>query len=117
MPALEADLFYNRNVLGTDHLFAVISASSSGDTTVVAAVPGKRIRVIVLGFLCNDPVVVTWKSGASGAISGPESYGDNGGIQTPYIPPGIMQTAEGDALIINLSSAVDVGGKLTYILV
>lgn len=115
--ASAVDLFANRWNLGTDHQYAVIDASTSGDTTVVSAVPGRSIRVIVMGFICDDAVVLTWKSSIAGAISGPESYGAHGGMQTPYIPPGIMQTAIGEALVLHSNASVDVGGKLTYILV
>lgn len=96
--------------------FAAISASSSGDNIVVAAVVGRQIRLIKYSLVCAAPVVITWKSSVAGAISGPESYAANGGI-ADYCPEGIMQTAQGEALVINLNGNVSVGGKLTYVLV
>ena len=96
--------------------FAAISTSSSGDTTVVPAVTGRQIRVIKLSFVCAANVTVTWKSSVAGAITGPEAYAANGGI-ADYCPEGIMQTAQGEGLVINLNGNVSVGGKLTYVLV
>lgn len=98
-------------------LYAAISASTSGDNTVVAATSGFRIRVIKCSYVCASAVVVTWKSSVAGAISGPESYAANGGMSEPYCPAGIMQTAIGEGLVINLGGNVSVGGKMTYILV
>lgn len=96
--------------------FVPISVSSSGDNTIVAGIPRRKIRVIKYSFLCADAVIVTWKSSTAGAITGPESYAANGGIADAY-DSGIMQTATGEGLVMNLSGAVSVGGKLTYILV
>lgn len=98
-------------------LYAAISANTSGDTTVISAVPGKAIRVMLMAYVCHAAVVLTWKSGTSGAITGPESYADHGGLQSPYCEYGVMQTGVGESLVINLSDAVSVGGKLTYVLV
>lgn len=97
--------------------FAPISISGSGDNTIVAAVGGKQIRVVKASLVCAAPVVVTWKSSAAGAISGPMSFAANGGISEPQTSAGIIQTAVGEALVINLGTSVSVGGALTYILV
>lgn len=106
---------WSRQVVGQQY-FAAISASSSGDTTVVAAQSSKRIRVIKYSLVCASAVVVTWKSSTAGAISGPMSFATNGGIADDYCPEGIMQTVAGEGLVINLGGSVSVGGVLTYIL-
>lgn len=100
-----------------EQLYAAISISSSGDNTIVAAVAGYYIRVIRYEFLCNAAVVVTWKSSVAGALSGPMSFAQNGGISTPECPAGIVQTAKGEGLVLNLGGAISVGGCLTYMLV
>lgn len=102
--------------LSTQQLFAAISASSSGDNTVVSGVAGHQIRVVRYSLMCAGAVVVTWKSSVAGAISGPRSFAANGGKVEPYCPEGIIQTAVGDGLVLNLSGNVSVGGDLTYIL-
>lgn len=98
-------------------LFGAISVSSSGDNTVIAAVPNRQIRVVKVAMVCAAAVVCTWKSSVSGAISGPMSFATNGGISEPYTPVGIFQTAIGEGLVLNLTGAISVGGTLTYILV
>lgn len=101
----------------TEQLFLPISVSTSGDNTVIQAVAGFYIRVIRWEWLCNGAVIVTWKSSVAGAITGPMSFAQNGGISTPECPAGIVQTAKGEALVCNLSGNVSIGGNLTYMLV
>lgn len=98
-------------------LFVPISASSSGDNTVVAAVPGFRIRIVAYNLMAAAEVTCTWKSATAGAISGPKPCAARGGIEAGYQPIGRTQTAIGEALVLNLSDAVSVGGELTYVLI
>lgn len=97
--------------------FAPISTNQIGDQTIVAAVAGKQIRVLAYSVVVNAAVVLTWKSSVAGAISGPMSFAANGGIAPPYAPVGILQTVAGEALVLNLSVGVSIGGSVTYILV
>lgn len=92
---------------------AAIEASSSGDTTVVSAKTGKHIVVLSMSIVGVTAVGVKWKSGST-TISGVQEYPDTGGIVRPWNPGGWMQTAAGEALVINLDGAVQVGGELTY---
>lgn len=100
--------------------YAVINASASGSNTVVAAVTGKRIRVLSYVMIAAGDVTVTWRS-ASTAISGPMALATNGGAapgsgqMAPVGLFGQFQTEAGEALNMNLSAAVAVGGHLTYI--
>jgi hypothetical protein len=96
--------------------FALISASSSGATTVVAAVAGKRIRVLRWSLSSNGAVNVKWQSHITPTdLTGLfylTQFANAGGA---YCPVGIFQTISGEALDINLSGAVAVGGVLTYV--
>ncbi len=94
--------------------FAKIAASSSGDNTVVAAVTGKKIRVLRWGLTSNGTVSAKWRSNTTD-VTGPRylvQYASAGGS---YCPVGIFETAAGEALSINLSAAVACGGELAYI--
>lgn len=95
--------------------FAIISASTSGDNTVVSAVSGKKIRVLHYSLVCAAAVTLTWKSGTATNISGGMAFGANNGISTPYSPQGLFETASGQALVLSLSTDASVGGHLTYI--
>lgn len=96
--------------------YAAITASSSGATTIIAAVSGKRIRVVALQLLVNAAVNVKWQSHVTPTDkTGLAYFTANGGYALPYNPAGWFETVAGEALDINLSGAVAVGGSLTYI--
>jgi hypothetical protein len=100
----------NSNV---QYKYATVVASSSGNTAVVAAVSGKRIVVVAHKILANAAVNVKWQS-ASTDITGLSYLAANGGEVLPYNPAGWFRTTAGEALNINLSGAVAVGGHITY---
>jgi hypothetical protein len=95
--------------------FAKIAASSSGDNTLVAAVPNKKIRVLLYNMIANGTVNGKFQSGASGTdLTGLKYMVVNTGISAPYSPVGIFETAAGAILNLNLSAGVAVGGELVY---
>jgi hypothetical protein len=103
-----------------------INASADGDNTIVAAKPGMRIRVLGYVAIANSVVAAQFFSGASSnnnPLTGPMQCGtssDSGGLVAPLTPPIPMGrdawfvTGPGQALILNLSSAVQVSGHLSY---
>lgn len=94
--------------------FAVINRATSGDgTAVVAAVTGKKIRVLSYDLVCTAANAITWKSGST-AISGAKSFAANGG-QVKTHPQGVMETAAAQALNLNLGSSQQVSGELSYV--
>lgn len=96
--------------------FAVITASTSGATTIVAAVGGKRIRVLRMSLMSNGTVNVKWQSHVTPTdLTGLYYFVANTGWVEGYCPVGIFQTVSGEALDINLSGNVAVGGSLTYV--
>lgn len=96
--------------------FATIVASASGATTIVAAVTSKKIRVIAMQLVANAAVNVKWQSHVTPTDKTGLAYlAANGGYVLPYNPVGWFETIAGEALDINLSGAVAVGGSLTYI--
>lgn len=96
--------------------FAKISVSSSGDNTLVAAVPSKKIRVLQYNLLSNGGVNAKFQSGASGTdLTGLKYLVANSGICAPFSPVGWFETAAGTLLNLNLSGAIAVGGELTYV--
>lgn len=97
--------------------FAAISASSSGNTTVVAAVTSKKIRVLSYRFQAAADVDVKFRDATAGVdLTGAMSSGaKGGGGGAAFSPVGHFETASGNALSINLSGAVQVSGHLTYI--
>ena len=102
--------------------YAVIDDASSGDNEVVAAVPGKRIRVISAFLVAAGAVNVRFESGAAGtALTGQMNLTTNVGFSLNAAfdakgrPKGHFQTAKGESLNLELSGAVSVDGSLTYV--
>ena len=99
--------------------YAAISASSSGANTVVAAVANKRIRVQNYLLVGGGTVTATWKSDTT-AISGGLPLVANSvvacsaGNSNPNGPDGVLETAGGAALVLDLSGAVAVSGHIRY---
>lgn len=102
-------------------LVAAIAASSSGDNTVVAAVAGKKIRVKAwsVSNLTAAAQAVKWRSGTSD-ITGLFGAGATiGTIAAHSLAPAndfYFETVAGQALVLNLSAAVAVGGSVQYTL-
>lgn len=94
--------------------FAVISCSSSGNNEIVAAVATKKIRVLNYSVISNGTVNAKWRS-ASTDKSGLLYLIANVGASPAYSPVGQFETVAGEALNINLSGAVAIGGHLTYV--
>ena len=101
---------------------AIISASALGDNPIVSAVPGKRIRVLGFVLSFSGATNAKWRDGTTDLTG--LMYGATGGaIVAPVTPSvmasgiGWMRTSQGNALQLNLSLAVAVGGFVLYDLV
>lgn len=92
---------------------AVISGASTNNT-VVAAVTGKRIRVLCFALICASTVNVKFQSATSTDLTGAMPFGANGGIAPPFNPCGHFETNVGELLNLNLSSGVQVSGWIDY---
>lgn len=96
--------------------FAVVSASSSGDNQIVAAVSGAKIKVLSAVLVSSGTVSVKWRSGTTD-ISGAMPFVANSGVALAASSPGqghYFETAVNTALNINLGGAVSVFGHITY---
>lgn len=97
---------------------AVIDAVKDGDNTIVAAVPGKRIRVTSFLIVGAGSVTARFESGAGGtALSGQMTMAAGSVVALPYNEAGYFEAAENTLLNLELSGAVSVDGCLTYRLV
>ena len=93
-------------------LYAPINATTSGNTQVVGAVSGKRIRVIAFAVVANATVNIKFQSGTTD-ITGSMRVVEGGGIAHAF-DGGLFQTAVGQPLNINLSANATVGGYVVY---
>lgn len=113
--ALQTDALANDTTMLTPK-FVAISASSSGNNTVLASVSSKKIRVLACSLMATAAVNVKFQSGASGTdLTGLYYCAANGGFVLPFNPLGWFETAATTLLNLNLSAANAVGGCLTYV--
>lgn len=102
-------------------LIAPITASASGDNTIVAAVTGKKIRV--KGYAITNGAAtansVKWRSGTTDISGLYFSAAALGPIIVHDLAPSgdfYFETVAGQALNLNLSAATAVGGAVQYTL-
>jgi hypothetical protein len=91
-----------------------INAVASGDNIIVAGTPNRRILVFLYLLVANAPVTVDFASEDGTILSGPYGINLNGGNIGPFAQYGHFLTNPGEDLILNLSSAVQVGGHILY---
>lgn len=94
---------------------ATVNASSNGANTIVAAVPGKVIRVLNYVLVCAGAVSVTWESELGTILGGPMPFAANGGAAPPRDDDGHFDTVAGEGLVLFLSGGVQVGGHVKYV--
>ena len=92
--------------------YATINATNSGNTQIVGAVSGKRIRVIAFAVVADATVSIKFRSGTTD-ITGSMRVVQGGGIAHAY-DGGLFQTAVNQPLNINLSADATVGGYVVY---
>jgi hypothetical protein len=100
-------------------LYAKISTTASGDTTVVTGISGKRIVVLGYTVLVSADTTLKWKSGSTD-LTGPMPVVASGGI-SPVMSSGtymdefgVLKCADGENLVLNSSATANCGGHLTY---
>jgi LEA14-like dessication related protein len=97
---------------------AVISASSSGDNTIIAAVADKKIKVLSVLLIAAEATTVRFESGASGdALTGVMSLEAKAGFVIPA-PADVsghwFETGVNTLLNLELGGDVQVSGCITY---
>lgn len=97
----------------SDVKYAKIDCSSSGANSIVAAVTSKKIRVVAFMISASAAVNAKWQS-ASTDITG-LIYADAKGGAQAAAQDGLFETAATEALNLNLSGAVAVGGFVAYV--
>jgi len=96
--------------------FVAVNVAVSGDNTIVAAVVGKKIRVLSWELISDGTVDARWESGAAGtALTGQYPFVVNSGISKSYSPVGYFETAVNTLLNLELSGAVGVHGSIVYV--
>ena len=96
--------------------FAVINAATSGNNTIVAAVTGKKIRVLSYVLISAGAVNATFQTGAGGtALTGALPLAAQAGASSGFSPVGHFETVAAALLNLSLSAAIQVSGHVTYV--
>ena len=100
-------------------IYAKVDVSTSGDSTIVAAVPERKIRVITYVLASDTNTKIKFKS-ESTDLTGPMSLGAYSNIfngNTDLMPGGligVLETEPGEALKLNSTVTAAVGGHIVY---
>jgi hypothetical protein len=96
--------------------YALIDTASAGNTTLVAAVAGRKIRVLSFFLVSAGTVIAAFQSGAGGtALTGAMPLVASSVVPVSYNPLGWFETAVATLLNLNLSAAVGVRGALVFV--
>lgn len=93
----------------------VAAGTTSG--VVVAAVAGKKIRVLALALVCGGTATTIVFQSDAAAISATFAQGINGVLALPYNPVGWFETVEGEALKVTTGAGATTGIQVVYTLV
>ena len=95
-----------------------INVNASGDSTLLTGQAGKQIKVFRLKLIVAAAVSILIKDGSGIILDGPLSFSANEGMILDFtcldMPPW-YSTSLGNALVINCSGAVQVGGNFDYL--
>jgi len=95
--------------------YAAVSASTSGNNTLVSAVASKKILVLGIVMIADGDVNATLEDGAGGtALSGALPLTSNSGFSAAFSEVGWCKTSTNTLLNLALDGAVQVSGFLTY---
>lgn len=100
----------------TTALVAIANPAAAGATGLVAAVAGKKIRVLALLAVTTLANNIKLQSGNTD-ITGLFPLAANGQLPLPFNEHGWCETVAGAALNINLSAATATGVQLVYTLI
>ena len=90
-------------------------ANTSPNSTVLAAVVGKKILVLGCVLIAAGAVNIRFEDGAGGtALTGVVNLTTNSGFTLPFSEIGWFKTTANTLLNLELSGAVAVAGTLTY---
>ena len=96
---------------------AKIDGATSGNNTLVAAVTGKKIRVLAAFFtMTGTAVTIRFEDGADGtALTGQMGPTEGQTSMLRFNPVGWFETSDATLLNMELSGAQSVDGALVYI--
>jgi hypothetical protein len=100
----------------TPVLRALANPAVTGSNTIVAAVAGRKIRVLSVTVLSSAINSIKFMSAATD-ITATYAFAANGGMVQDFNEHGWCETVAGEALNMNLTASAQVGVTIQYMLV
>ncbi len=101
---------------GSEVQYAAFDFENAGDNTLVAAVSGKKIRVLSLLLIPASAMDVRLEDGAGGdPLTGVMNIGAKAFACMPYNAGGWFETSAGNLLNLELGGAQQTSGCLSYV--
>lgn len=99
--------------------YAAFGAATAGNNTLLAAVSGKKIRILSLCIIAGAAASIYFQSGTGGAVIFGDSTNKiqlaaNGGFVLPFSSAGWFETAASVLLNLNSSSTGPLSGGFAY---
>lgn len=91
-----------------------VNFAVSGNNNLIPAQTGKQILLFRLVIVFESAVVIQFRDGATTALTGAITFGSGGSITLPEEEHPYFTTTSGNALVLNLDSAVQVSGRAYY---
>lgn len=98
----------------SDFLEVAINCAASGDNTIVTGTASQSVRVYAFFFVVSAAVNVKWKDGAGTDFHPALPFTVAGAWDKDPMGRPWFTTQPGNALVLNLSAAVQVSGRLYY---
>jgi len=97
--------------------FVAVDAATNGDNTLIAAVTGKKIRVLAAVLVMTGTAVTArFEDGTGGtALTGQMQQSQGNSIVLPFNPVGWFETTAATLLNLELSGAQSVDGCIVYV--
>lgn len=102
---------------GPRHTEVKLDFTTTGDTTLVAAVASKRIKVHRFFFTVDAATTIKFKDGASTDFTGYMSFTASGANFSDASGDPWFTTTAGNAFVINQSGTAQISGRLYYTVV
>ncbi len=97
-----------------DFLTAPINIVNAGNNSVIIGTDSKLIRVYMIWFLVSGATTVMFQDGTTTPFSGPASFTANEALVFDFCTKPWFVTSRGNDFVMNLGTAVQVGGMVYY---
>lgn len=115
----QTDAVYNASTALTPK-FAKVAENTAGAATLIAAVSGKKLRVLNAAVI-GGGTAISLRNGTGSYLFGSGTAGQQvvlvagSGFILPYSPVGWLETSAGDSLVIESSIATALAGTIVYV--